>query len=173
MLYQWTIPPMDADGIHHFVRSRFAGSVACLSYRSHLFVASDQQPRKQDGKSFEMVLPLDAERVHVVSRVSFNNVYRKQNVRNFYPQIDEVKALEKFCATGGLVPEAHAVAQLPPIVTRKFLAKNIFAIQGCFRIQDRQKFQVALERGLGGEKSYGYGLILVLDFERELASDGN
>jgi hypothetical protein len=48
------------------------------------------------------------------------------------------------------------------IVKRKFPIDNCFDISGKFEVVDSGKFKEALEKGIGGRGSYGFGLIQIV-----------
>lgn len=75
-------------------------------------------------------------------------------------------AMRKFCEKAGL--KQHA-SSLDPLETEKIktvgkndiVALNRFKFYGTFIVEDVEKFNAAVQNGVGGRKSYGHGLIVI------------
>lgn len=101
--------------------------------------------------------------IHAGENKQRNNVFMKP-----------LEALEKFCADAGL-KVLNGKARATPLPIERSQSKNdekkkmnflnIFEIHGLFEVKDVDKFRKSFSTGIGGRKSFGYGLIVIDESE--------
>ncbi len=176
-IYCFSLFEAGYSSVHSLIRELFNSPqniCPSLSQGDLLYVLSTLPPAKPLHHSTQKMSLIneDDKTVALETHVSFCNRHKKNIIpenkrgqKNIYPQINQDKALEKFCFMTGLKGDQVSCQFLGPRREDKkdiyFTIHNIFSIEGKFHILDHHKFNQALSKGVGSRKSYGYGLILM------------
>ena len=105
-------------------------------------------------------------RVQLTCRVAFDNRHRENIIPS---KLFPLEALEKFSELSGLAAESEKCFShfLGARKEQKFNIHNCFHLEGKFLITNFEKFKKVYDHGVGGRKSYGYGLIVIKGVNHE------
>lgn len=162
MLYCYdTGGPPDLNDVHSLIKRAFKEKVAVSVEGTRVYVASAETPLLRPDETFDMVpLPEDVSNVELSCNVVFDSkskgIYRKEWRTH--------EAFSMFTAQAGLKSIDSEIYNLGLLETNKFTIRTAFRIYGEFSIIDREKFDQAFFHGVGGRRSYGFGLIVVKKF---------
>lgn len=162
MLYSFDVRrPPDLNDVHMLVRRAFRDRVAVHVDGQRILVATEETPLIEPDETFEMLPPPDdVTAVEIFCNVCFDaknkGIYRKEWRTH--------EAFSMFTAQAGLKSIDSEIYNLGLLETHKFQIRTAFRIYGEFLITDREKFRHAFLNGVGGRRSYGFGLIIVKKF---------
>ena len=157
--------------VHSLIRELFnSPKTICpsLSQGNLLYVLSKNKPIKFLHHNSQDVVHINEKikKINLETHVAFCNRHRKNAITKKYSQSEKIypkEALNKFCFLSGLEQNQAHCEFLGPRKGKegRFNIHNAFHIQGLFNIFNHNKFNQALQTGVGSRKSYGYGLILI------------
>lgn len=153
--------PPDLNDVHSLVRSAFKERVAVAVEHQRIYVATEEKSLVEPDEIFSAIpLPEDTMSVTLSCNVCFDSkskgIYRKEWRTH--------EAFAMFTAQAGLKSIDSEIYNLGLLETSKFTIKTAFRIVGEFSIVDRAKFDDARSSGVGGRRSYGFGLIIIKNF---------
>lgn len=153
--------PPDLNDVHSLIRRAFVSKVAAAVENQTIYVASEEIPAVRPDEAYEIVrLPDETAIVTVACNVVFDSkregIYRKEWRSH--------EAFSMFTAQAGLKSIDSEIYNLGLLPTHKFTIRTAFRITGEFSIVDRQKFDEVYFKGVGGRRSYGFGLMMVKTF---------
>lgn len=162
MLYCYeTGGPPDLNDVHSLIKRAFKEKVAVNVEGCRVYVASKELPMLPPAAAYEMIpLPEDASTVEL----SCNVVFDSKSKGIFRKEWRTHEAFAMFTAQAGLKSIDSEIYNLGLLETTKFTIRTAFRIYGEFSIVDREKFDHAFFHGVGGRRSYGFGLIVVKKF---------
>lgn len=153
--------PPDLNEVHSIVKRSFTQKVAAAVEGCALYIASEERPKVRPDETYEIVpLPEDVGAVTLACNVVFD----AKSKGKFRKEWRTHEAFAMFTAQAGLKSIDSEIYNLGLLETSKFTIKTAFRITGEFSITDRAKFDEAYFKGVGGRRSYGFGLILVKKF---------
>lgn len=150
--------PPDLDGVHTLVRRAFTGRVAVNVDGHSILIATEETPQVKPQETFEMLpLPDDVTAVDITCNVCFDS--KKDGIAPRRWRTHEAFAM--FTDQTGLKSIDSEIYNLGLLETHKFAIRTAFRIYGEFLVVDRDKFHRAFFNGVGGRRSYGFGLIVI------------
>lgn len=163
MLYCYdTGRPPDLNDVHAIVRKAFKERVAVSVEGTRVYVATDETPLVTPNATFDMVrLPEGTLEVELSCNVVFDS--KSQGI--FRKEWRTHEAFAMFTSQAGLKPIDSEIYNLGLLETHKFTIRTAFRIYGIFNIVDRELFDNAYFNGVGGRRSYGFGLIIIKNFK--------
>lgn len=162
MLYCYeTGGPPDLNDVHSLIKKAFREKVAVSVEGCRVYVASKETPMVRPDETFDMIpLPEEASNVEL----SCNVVFDSKSKGIFRKEWRTHEAFAMFTQQAGLKSIDSEIYNLGLLETNKFTIRTAFRIYGEFSIIDREKFDHAFFHGVGGRRSYGFGLIVVKKF---------
>ncbi len=159
MLYCYELDSVpDLEQVHSLIKRAFDNRVAVGVEDRTVYVSSDKPPFLKPTATFQTV-PFGNEvgTVELACNVAFDS--KPKGYRRKEWQTHEAFAM--FTERAGLKSIDSEIYNLGLMETSKFKLRTAFRIYGEFCIVDREKFNDAFLNGVGGRRSYGFGLILI------------
>jgi hypothetical protein len=154
--------PPDLNDVHSIVRKSFKEKVAVSVEGNRIYVATSETPQLRPDATFDMLrLPEDVTNVELSCNVVFDS--KSQGI--FRKEWRTHEAFAMFTAQAGLKSVDAEIYNLGLLETHKFTIRTAFRIYGEFSIIDRERFDNAYFNGVGGRRSYGFGLIIIKNFK--------
>jgi hypothetical protein len=159
--------------LHSFMMEKFEkSSMPSMSTINNFFILMDKEPSIPFEESIEQKHCKLQTSILIESHIAFDNRHKKNThePRGKPKLLYHNEALDKFCHHTGLEKTNSSFCEFTGqnfFIKNQFNIHNTFKIYGLFQVKNIDQFNNALFHGVGSRKSYGFGLILWKEEERQ------